>query len=78
MANIEIRFQITDGEENQVFDTYRFSCLDKAQEKFLELKEIIQEQARDMGMEIVADEPSYFAAAKPGDPDALARVALVV
>ncbi|MBR1543661.1 MAG: hypothetical protein IJ626_02055 [Muribaculaceae bacterium] len=77
MERYEVRFEAVQDGDSQGVDTYRFTDRARAERKFAEIKEQIQEDARVMGMEVLADEPDYYAVQMPGDSMVLERVALV-
>ena len=77
MQRYEVRFEAVQDGDSQGMDTYRFTDRDRAERKFAEIREQILEDARVMGMQVVADEPDYCAVRMPGDCVTLERVALV-
>ena len=77
MQRYEVRFEAVQDGDSQGMDTYRFTGRDRAERKVAEIREQILEDARVMGMQVVADEPDYCAVRMPGDSVTLERVALV-
>lgn len=73
----EVRFEVSNAGDSCGIDTYRFSSLAAAREKFQDLRAIISEDVRVAGLEVIADEPDYYAACDPSDRGRMERVALV-